>query len=161
MYDLSKQQTESYNAFCGQVIYDFTNIFGPELKSILNDPERIDSVMRRVENLILPIENADFDVFRASYKENWEALMQFFFKEVKKLEQEAVIFIDQSFKTLKSAESALEVLLKFKHIKTRPVIQNLLMTKFDIIMDQFIKEICVIENIFIVSPFIYNFPKLD
>lgn len=83
------------------VIYDFTNIFGPELKSILNDPERIDSVMGRVENLIVPIENADFDVFKHAYKENWEALMAYFYKEVKKLEREAVTFIDQSFRTLR------------------------------------------------------------
>lgn len=57
--------------------------------------------MRRVENLIIPIENADFDMFKETYKENWEAMMEFFYKEVKKLEREAVQFIDQSFKTLR------------------------------------------------------------
>lgn len=51
--------------------------------------------------MVNPIENADFDVFRESHKENWEAIMGYFYKEVRILEKEAVVFIDQSFKTLR------------------------------------------------------------
>lgn len=83
------------------VIFDFTNIFGDELKSILNDPQKIDAVIRRVEKLVVPIENADFDIFKETCKENWEAIMNFFFKEVKQLEKEASYFIDQCFKMLR------------------------------------------------------------
>lgn len=94
------------------------------------------------------IENADFDMFRINYKENWEAIMNIFYKEVRALENEAVSFIDQSFKTLRSAEGALEMLLKFKHMETRQVILDQLMLKFDVIMDQFIKEINVVGSYF-------------
>lgn len=135
------------------VIFDFTNIFGDELKSILNDPQKIDAVVRRVEKLVSPIENADFDIFKETSKENWEAIMTYFFKEVKQLEREASYFIDQCFKMLRSAESALEMLLKFKHIQTRTIIQQQLMTKFDVVMDQFLKEIAIVDNIFTVSKF--------
>ncbi|KAI4469012.1 dynein heavy chain [Holotrichia oblita] len=136
-------------ATVAEIIDQFSNIFGPELKSILNDPQRIDSVVRRVTHLVNPIENADFDVFRESHKENWEAIMGYFYKEVRILEKEAVVFIDQSFKTLRSSQSALEMLLKFKHIKTRKVILDQLMTKFEVIMDQFIKEIGMVEHLFL------------
>lgn len=42
------------------------------------------------------------------------------------------------------------MLLKFKHIKTRKVILDQLMTKFEVIMDQFIKEIGMVEHLFLV-----------
>lgn len=117
----------------------------------MSDPQKIDHVTRRVENLVFPIENTDFDMFRINYKENWEAVISVFYKEVRLLENEAVSFIDQSFKTLRSAEGALEMLLKFKHMETRQVILDQLMLKFDVIMDQFMKEISVVGNYFNVS----------
>lgn len=43
------------------------------------------------------------------------------------------------------------MLLKFKHIKTRKVILDQLMTKFEVIMDQFIKEIGMVEHLFLVN----------
>lgn len=42
------------------------------------------------------------------------------------------------------------MLLKFKHMKTRKAIQEQLMTKFDLIMQQFSKEVSNIEHIFTV-----------
>ncbi|KYN03638.1 Dynein heavy chain 10, axonemal, partial [Cyphomyrmex costatus] len=56
------------------VLQDFYNIFGPDLKSIINDPAQIDAVVKRVDALIVPIEEADFDIFNVFNKENWEAL---------------------------------------------------------------------------------------
>lgn len=100
---------------------------------------------------MFPIENTDFEIFRVNYKENWEAVMNVFYKEVRVLENEAVSIIDQSFKTLRSAEGALEMLLKFKHMETRQVILDQLMLKFDVIMDQFMKEINAVSVYFYVS----------
>lgn len=71
------------------------------MRSIVDDPQKIDDVARKVENLVFHIENADFDVFNPRFKENWEAIMDSFFKDATKLENEAVFFIDQSFKTLR------------------------------------------------------------
>lgn len=143
-----------------QVLSHFRNIFGAELRSIVNDPQKIDQVSRRVERLVFQIENADFDMFRANYKENWEAIMNAFYKEVRSLEYEAVSFIDQSFKTLRSAEAALEMLLKFKHLETRQIILDQLMLKFDGIMDQFMKEINIVNTYFKVSK-VTRFSKLS
>lgn len=125
----------------------------------MSDPQKIDHVTRRVENLVFPIENTDFDMFRINYKENWEAVINVFYKEVRLLENEAVSFIDQSFKTLRSAEGALEMLLKFKHMETRQVILDQLMLKFDVIMDQFMKEISVVGNYFNVNQRLFSHQK--
>lgn len=51
----------------------------------------------------------------------------------------------------RSSEEALDILLKFKHIKTREAIQKQLMRKFDPILEQFTKEVATVERIFSVS----------
>ncbi|KAJ8934453.1 hypothetical protein NQ314_013327, partial [Rhamnusium bicolor] len=130
------------------VIYHFKNIFGAELRAIVIDPQTIDNVAKRVDRLMIQIENTDFDIFSINCRENWEAIMESFHREVRKLEIEGVNFIDQSFKMIRSSESALEMLLKFKHIETREVIQRKLMVKFDVILDQYMKEILNVDDTF-------------
>lgn len=71
------------------------------MRSIVDDPQKIDDVARKVEHLVYYIENADFDIFHSRFKENWEAIMDNFYKDSSTLENEAVSFIDQSFKTLR------------------------------------------------------------
>lgn len=147
-------ETEYIGSVCSDlynvalVIQQFKNIFGAELKSIINDPGQIDAVVKKVENLLSPIETADFDIYKPICRDNWEAIVQSFYKEVKSLEKEAKTFIDESFKILRCSEDALEMLLKFKHIETRESIQEQLMTKFDVIMQQFGKEIATIQDLF-------------
>lgn len=130
------------------VLQDFYNIFGADLKSIIDDPAQIDTVMKRVDALVVPIEQADFDIFNVYNKENWEAMTAWFYEEVLFLEDQAKFYIDECFNVLISAESALEMLLKFKGMKTRAAIQQQLIRKFDVIMQQFSKEISTVENIY-------------
>ncbi|XP_050455387.1 dynein axonemal heavy chain 10 [Cataglyphis hispanica] len=130
------------------VLEDFYNIFGPDLKSIINDPAQIDAVVKQVDALVVPIEEVDFDIFNVFNKENWEALTAWFYEQVTYLEDKAKFYIDECFTVLISAENALEMLLKFKNIKTRASIQSLLLRKFDLIMQQFSKEINIVENIY-------------
>lgn len=84
-----------------QVIQEFYNIFGPELKSIISDPGQIDAVVKRVETLTQPIEEADFDIFSHEFKEHWDAIMAGFNQEVVSLENEAKYFINDSFTLLR------------------------------------------------------------
>lgn len=79
----------------------FKNIFGPELKSIVNDPQQIDIVVKQVEELVLPIEHAEFNVYDKEYTENWMMIMQDFNIQVKVLEAKAKYFIDECFKILR------------------------------------------------------------
>ncbi|XP_044581988.1 dynein axonemal heavy chain 10-like [Cotesia glomerata] len=130
------------------VLQSYYNIFGPDLKSIITDPSQIDVIVKRVDELILPISNADFNIFNKLNQENWDATMAWFYLEVASLQKEALFLIDDYFKALINAEQALEVLLKFKNFKTKPAIQECLLMKFDVIMQQFSKEINQVEDIF-------------
>lgn len=130
------------------VIFHFKNIFGPQLRSIVSDPQSIDNVAKRVDRLVVQIENTDFDIFDMYSKENWDAIMVHFYKEVKILEEEALGFIDQSFKMIRSSEDALDMLLKFKLFETRKIIMKKLMSKFDVILDQYVKEILLVDDNF-------------
>ncbi len=49
-----------------QTIEEFHNIFGPELKAVTGDPDRIDTVIERVDRLVLDIETVKFDPFNPS-----------------------------------------------------------------------------------------------
>lgn len=137
------------------VVEDFYNIFGAELKSIINDPTQIDAIVKRVGKLTLPIQEADFNIFSEFNRENWEATMNWFKTQVTILESDAKIFIDECFMVLISAEEALYMLMKFKKMKTRAAIQEQLSKKFDVIMQQFSKEIGVVEDLFNQGLFIY------
>ena len=42
-----------------QVVEEFYNIFGPELKAVTGDPRHIEDVLKRVDALVKPIEEVN------------------------------------------------------------------------------------------------------
>lgn len=74
--------------------------------------------------------------------------MDSFNREVELIENEAKAFINNSFRTLRSAEGAFEMLMKFQHIRSRKAINELMMLKFNDILDQYQKEVGSMERIF-------------
>ena len=82
-----------------------------------------------------------FDPFSQRDKEQWRRLMDTFYKEVEQIEGEAKTFIDESFQSLRSAEGAFDMLLNFKHIRSRQAINNQMMQKFRDILVQYGKEV--------------------
>ena len=70
--------------------------------------------------------------------------------DVKAIDNEANNFIDDSFRSLRSAEGAFDMLLKFKHIRSRAAINARLMQKFEDILKQFEKEVCKNLNNFLI-----------
>ena len=67
--------------------------------------------------------------------------MDAFKREVLSIEGEAINFIDESFKSLRSAEGAFDLLLNFKHIRSREAINSQMMKKFNDILVQYEKEV--------------------
>uniref|UniRef100_A0A7N5KMZ2 Dynein axonemal heavy chain 10 n=1 Tax=Ailuropoda melanoleuca TaxID=9646 RepID=A0A7N5KMZ2_AILME len=132
-----------------QVMEEFYNIFGPELKAVTGDPKRIDDVLCRVDSLVTPMENLAFDPFSIKSSQYWKYVMDDFKIEVLVIEKEAKKIIDESFKTLRSAEAAFDMLLKFKHIRSREAINRQMMMKFHDILAQYCKEIDIINKLFV------------
>ena len=74
---------------------------------------------------------------------NWKSLMERFNREVISIENEAKHFIDESFKNLRSSEGAFDMLLNFKHIRSREAINSQMMKKFNEILHQYGKEVSI------------------
>lgn len=66
----------------GQVMEEFYNIFGPELKAVTGDPKRIDDVLCRVDSLVTPMENLTFDPFNIKSSQYWKYVIDDFRIEV-------------------------------------------------------------------------------
>ncbi|XP_056113379.1 dynein axonemal heavy chain 10 [Rhinichthys klamathensis goyatoka] len=131
-----------------QTLDEFYIIFGPELKAVTGDPKRIDDVLHRVNCLVEPIEELTFDPFDIRKMSSWKMIIQEFKAGVQAIEREAISFIDHSFKTLRSSSAAFDLLLKFKHIRSRDAINNQLMKKFNDILAQYCKEMDLLNDIF-------------
>lgn len=131
-----------------QVLEEFYNIFGPELKAVTGDPKRIEEVLLRVDNLVKPLQEVGFDPFEIQYKNSWKSQMEHFYKQVESIEGEAKMFIDESFQSLRSAEGAFDMLLNFKHIRSRKAINDQMMQKFKDILVQYEKEVTTMDELF-------------
>nr|KAJ3423035.1 Dynein heavy chain 10, axonemal [Polyrhizophydium stewartii] len=131
-----------------EVMEQFYSIFGPELKAVTGDPQAIDEVIKRVEALIVPFETIPFDIFNKKHQTSWEGVMARFREQIVQIEDMAKQFIDASFKKLRSAEGAFDLLQNIKNIKSRESINNQLMGKWYEILDQYAREVDIIEEIF-------------
>lgn len=131
-----------------KVMEQFYSIFGAELKSVTGDPEAIDEVIRRVDAIIIPFENITFDFFQKAHHSAWEAVMVRFRDQIVQIEDTAKQFIDASFKKLRSAEGAFDLLQNIKNIKSRESINKQLMGKWYEILDQYAREVDIIDEIF-------------
>ncbi|GAB0196984.1 dynein axonemal heavy chain 10 [Grus japonensis] len=132
-----------------KITEEFYNIFSPELKTVTGDPKRIDDLVRAVNELTSPMEELTFDPFSIKSAHDWKVIMEEFKEEVSVIEEETKNFIDESFKTLRSAEAAFDMLLKFKHIRSRETINKQMMMKFNDILDQYCKEVKNVKQIFV------------
>jgi dynein heavy chain, axonemal len=94
----------------------------------------------------------------------WEISMRRFREEIIQIEDMAKHFIDVSFKKLRSAEGAFDLLQNIKNIKSRDAINKQLMGKWHEILDQYGREIEIINEIFVKNknspPCAKNQPKL-
>ena len=131
-----------------QVLEDFHNILGPELKAVTGDSQGIDEVLERVDSLVVPLETNPFDIFDRRFEASWNAVMMRFNEDVANIEEATKNFINESFKKLRSAEGAFELLQKFKHIKTRDSINKQMMDKFSDILGRYNEEVQMVQALF-------------
>ncbi|KAL8020331.1 putative AAA+ ATPase domain, dynein heavy chain region D6 P-loop domain-containing protein [Plasmopara halstedii] len=123
------------------VLHQFHQFLGPELKAVTGDSQGIDDVMIRVENLILPFENVLYKIFDRGYKTSWDLVMTQFQDQVTEIEHMTQQFIDSSFRKLRSAEGAFDLLQNFQNIQSRESINKQMMEKYTDILTQYSKEV--------------------
>lgn len=99
-------------------------------------------MLKRVDALVKPLADLTFDPFAVKSQLQWKSVMDSFNKEVAAIEKEAINFIDESFKKLRSAQGAFDLLQKFKHIRSRQAINKQMLMKFDNILERYEKEVC-------------------
>ncbi|KAF8069431.1 DHC1 [Scenedesmus sp. PABB004] len=139
---------------CGQlaemveVVDDFFKFLGPELKAVTGDAKGIDDVIEAVELMVEPVETAPFCVFDAAAAPQWRELRRAFAADNDKVKASTRELIDTSFRKLRSAEGAFELLQNFKSIKSRGAIQAQMMNKLQDILEQFVREIAGAQEMF-------------
>jgi len=111
----------------------------------------VDDALKNAYMLVKPFVEVEFDPFLAANGKLWTNLLEQLRKDVRILESEATSFIDEAFTTVKSAEAAFEMLMKFKHIETRDGIHAKLMKKFEDTLMIYIQEVRSVKEFYEVS----------
>lgn len=124
-----------------KVVADFNKFLGAELKAVTGDNHGVDKVKESVKAMVAPLQVLEFDVFDDGHSEEWAAVRDRFNANKEQIERSTRYFIDNSFKQLRSAEGAFELLQNFKQIKGEGAISQQVLEKFDEILTQFSREI--------------------
>ncbi|XP_039416979.1 dynein heavy chain 10, axonemal isoform X2 [Corvus cornix cornix] len=132
-----------------QVTEELYNIFIPELTTVTENPKGVDKLWREVNIIISPMEDLTFDPFSMESAHDWELVMEEFREDLTDIEEKMKRFIDESFKTLRSAETAFDMLLKYKQIQIRETIHKQLMKKFSDVLEKYCKEVEIVKQIFV------------
>ncbi|XP_043967273.1 dynein axonemal heavy chain 10 [Gambusia affinis] len=127
-----------------QVLEEFNNVFGPELKG----DRRVNELLKEVDELVLPFQEVTFNPFSISKKASWRMIIQDFENTIEGIDKKVIEFVDLSFNTLHFSAAAFELLQKFQKISTRKAINNHLKRKFNDILTQYCREVDSISEIF-------------
>jgi dynein heavy chain len=184
-------KTDYMSEICGNIleiieaIEHFRVFLGPELKAVTGDSAGIDEVIKRVENLTAPLKiPLEEKIFDKSFEKNWENIMKKFRSSVSEIEKMTEQFIKESFRKLRSAEGAFELVKNFQKIGTsnnamtpgagteRNVsgvqagssIQQQISDRYKDILEQYMNELATVKHLFLKfkdRPHLYkNFPPV-
>ena len=118
-------KTDYQAEVCGNLIEivsaldHFRKFLGPELKAVTGDSAGIDEVLKMVGKLTAPLKIADEDKIHGKkelYDKQWETIMRCFRASVVDIEKKTDNFIKESFRKLRSAEGAFELVKNFQKI---------------------------------------------
>ena len=148
------ERTNYMATICGdlkglvETVEGYKKFLGPELKAVTGDAQGIEDVVRKVLNMVEPIETLPYDAFDRRYQVQWEQIMAKFASDKEVIERATRSFIDTSFKKLRSAEGAFELLRNFKQMKTEGAIHKQMVAKTEDILSQCEKEIDMTAELF-------------
>ncbi|UJR10037.1 hypothetical protein I4U23_014260 [Adineta vaga] len=128
---------------------EFYDIFSSEMKAVTGEEQMVDRVLEHVTNLKQSFLSCHFDIFNREHAQRWHLFMDDFQHRSSMIEQEAKVFIRASFTQLRSAETALDMLMKFQQIDTTHVLAHEMMRQLTSILSKYCKEIDSIDDLFI------------
>jgi dynein heavy chain len=128
---------------------EFYYIFGTEMKGVTSDEQIIDQVLEHVSNLKKSFLSCQFDIFNRENSQQWYLFIDEFKHRLSTIEQEAKVFIRTSFTQLRSAETALDMFIKFQKTNTTHILAHEMIQQSTAILLQYCKEIDEIYDIFI------------
>lgn len=143
-----------------KAFYEFENMFGYRLRSNVADPEEVDIMLKKVYRLLNHILNIDYDIFEPNNKDNWESTLDYFYKYMEVVENEARVVLDQCIDSLKSAEQGLELIAYMGKAETRDKLLQHLMSKRESVMKKFVIEVGIVEHEFLVSSKLQTIHKI-
>ena len=127
---------------------EFYDTFSSDMKAVTGDEQMVDRVLQHVTNLKKSFTSCQFDIFNRENAQRWRLFMDDFKHRSSMIEQEAKVFIRVSFNQLRSAETALDMLMKFQQIDTNHVLAHEMMRQFTAILSKYSKEIDTIFDLF-------------
>jgi len=124
-----------------QAVGDFYAVMGEEMIALTGQRERVEAVTNHIQGVVKMIENLEFDAFHVDNSRMWAAVMVTFWQEVSIIEFDIRKFIDDVFKTVRSAEVAFDTVMTFQHISTRDSVSAVMKTKFSDVLDRYDKQV--------------------
>jgi dynein heavy chain len=146
----------------------FKVFLGPELKAVTGDSAGIDEVLKRVEGLVVPL-RVPFEekIFSKEFEKPWESIMKKFRSSVAEIEKMTDKFIKESFRKLRSAEGAFELVQNFQKIGGGPdgsSIKQQINERYNDILEQYLRELDTVKQLFNAHsdrpPLYKNFPPV-
>jgi dynein heavy chain len=178
-------KTDYMSEICSNILeiieaLDHFKVFlGPELKAVTGDSAGIDEVIKRVDNLTQPLKATyayEEKIFDKAYEKTWEGIMKKFRTSVMEIEKMTEQFIKESFRKLRSAEGAFELVKNFQKIGgsggtgaggqavAGSSIKQQISDRYKDILEQYMNELASIKNLFETfkdRPNLYkNFPPI-
>lgn len=136
-------RTEYVSGVCGDLsdmlraVDGFHNFLGAKLKTVTGEPEAIDAVIGRVTAMKHAVRDVSFDPFDPKRFADWGLVVSEFEQQRRVIEHAAKAFVDASFKKLRSAEDAFDLLVSFHKVELGSVMGSTMGSKFVDILEQF------------------------
>jgi len=132
-----------------QMQQEFFAILGNDLKAVTGSSDQINTFVERVKEQVRKLETFGFDVFNPDHLTEWKKTFQTFRDQIDGLETETTNLISNTFKEkLTSSDGAFELLSKFKNVETRPKIQEELGNKYKNVLEQYLKELKTMDDLY-------------
>ncbi|KAG2382028.1 hypothetical protein C9374_005820 [Naegleria lovaniensis] len=127
----------------------YKTFLGPELRNITGE-SGIDEILERLKDLILPFQQISHLIFNRAYQLKWIEVFKQFKENSEEIKNQTNLFIDKSFKKLRSAEGAFKLLQDVKKINSQDkdsINQKMMLKSIDI-LERYGEEVDNIYQIF-------------